>query len=114
MQPRAYWCAVGCDDIGFLAPSIITLSVMWLSFGPVCATWSTRNGAARQNSTTHDEQTAARQREEVAPQPQPHQIPGAAPVDLCGRHPGRKWRLAGGLHFADRGWDRHYLRTNAE
>ena len=35
---------VGC-------PSISTLSVMWFSFGPVCATCSAHSGAARQNST---------------------------------------------------------------
>ena len=29
----------------------MNLSVMWFSFGPVCATWSAHSGAARQAST---------------------------------------------------------------
>ena len=91
----------------------MTLSVMWLSFGPVCATCSAHSGAARQNSTIMTNKPPHASATRVAPQPKPRQIPGAAALDLRGRYAGRKRRLTEGLHLADRALT-IYLSANAE
>ncbi len=64
-RSRPFWsapsrnlpCQVGpigrplTETTSFSSPPTLTLSVTWLSFGPVCATWSAYSGAQKQRIT---------------------------------------------------------------
>ncbi len=101
VQPRPNRCAVGRDDVGLLPVDHHLVGDVVL-IRPGVRHMVGPQGCRQAKEDDHDEKTPACQRNLVAPQAKPGQIPGATALDLRGRYAGRKRRLAGGLQFADR------------